>query len=166
MSLKQSNWLVAWRAHRWSIFPAEREFVVAHLMLLVFYELKSLCRCVLLHMLIACVYVSPCMYAFVCERGRENNCVFQVEGQLLSLLLSIQQPSSLWRGLREALFRCCRGVDAGWLDASFQNHFPSKGTTHGWQAFLHLNKRGGEKIPKMYSYLCKTIEEKEILYNT
>lgn len=62
------------------------------------------------------------------ERGseRENNGVFQVEGQLLSLLLSIQQSSSLWRGLREALFRCCRGVDAGWLDASFQNHFLSK----------------------------------------
>ena len=108
--------------------------------------LSALRRCVLFQLeeLIACVYAYACVSIFVCvcvcasvcvrvrvwerERGseRENNGVFQVEGQLLSLLLSIQQSSSLWRGLREALFRCCRGVDAGWLDASFQNHFLSK----------------------------------------
>lgn len=29
------------------------------------------------------------------ERQAENNCVLQVDGQLLSLLLSIQQPSAL-----------------------------------------------------------------------
>lgn len=88
MSPKQCHWLVAWRAHRWSIFPVERECVVAHLMLLVFFELKSLRRCVLFHLLwlIARVYVSACMYAFmcvweieriiVCFRLRGSSCLF------------------------------------------------------------------------------------------
>lgn len=170
MSPKQSHWLVAWRAHRWSIFPAERECVVAHLMLLVFFELKSLRRCVPFHLvwLIACVYVSAFMCAFVCafvcERERENDCVFQVEGQLLSLLLSIQQPSSLWQGLREALFRCCRGVDAGWLDVSFQNHFSSKAQHMDDKLFCASSKEVAKRYQK---YICLFVKqwEEEILYN-
>ena len=142
--------------------------------------LCALCRCVLFQLeeLIACVYayacvsilcacvcvcVCACAWVCVCVWGseRENNGVFQVEGQLLSLLLSIQQSSSLWRGLREALFRCCRGVDAGWLDTSFQNHFLSK-AQHMDDKLLYTSTT--KVVGKKYKYilLLETIWELEI----
>lgn len=163
MNLKQCHRLVAWRAHRWSIFPAERECVDARLMPLVFCALKSSRRCVLFQLvgLTTRVCMHKHMCACVCvyqikreRRVRENNCVFQVEGQLLSLLLSIQQPSSLWRGLREALFRCCRGVAVGWLDASFQNQFLSKAQHMDDKLFYTLTtKVVKRKITKTLCYL-------------
>lgn len=87
--------------------------------------------------------------------------MFQVEGQLLSLLLSIQQLSSLWQGLREALFRCCRGVDNDWLDASFQNHFPSK-AQHMDDKLLYTSTTKVVKNTK--NILFMTIWEEEIVY--
>lgn len=121
-------------------------------MQLVFCELKSLRRCM-------CVCV--CMYVCLCVRKREDNCVFQVEGQLLSLLLSIQQPSSLWQGLREALFRCCRGVWRwlGWCILSQPLSF--KGTAHGWQAFQHSNNK---RWRKNIFFFFVTIWMEDILY--
>lgn len=61
------------------------------------------------------------------NRGHKNNCVLQLPPPPLC----IQQWSSLWQGLRAALFRCCEVCLCAWadalcLDASFQKHFPSK----------------------------------------
>lgn len=63
--------------------------MAAHLMLLVFCEIKSLRRCVLFHLvwLIACVYVPACMTASVCLCAGESERVivcFRLRAALVS----------------------------------------------------------------------------------
>lgn len=153
-SHKQCHRLVASRAHRWSIFPAERESVNARLMLSLHYVVsvsRVNCTCV-------CIRIYECVCACVCNRKKgiewENYYVFQVEGQFQSLLLSIQQSSSLWRGLREALFRFCWwGLRCSLAWSMRSKPLSFKGTAQGWQAFLHFNNKAGGKITEKIFYL-------------
>lgn len=87
-------------------------------------ELQSLRRCVRFDFrVVNCVYVCVCMYLCLCVRVQRIIVCLRLSGssRLLcsAFVITVPRIESSWRE-----------VDAGQLDASFQNHFPSKRAQH------------------------------------
>lgn len=69
MTLKGCFRLVAWRAHRWSVFPAGRQREAASLMPWTFHVLNTLCRCVQFHLVGLIIWVWRHMLVRICAYG-------------------------------------------------------------------------------------------------